>query len=403
MTRHEPGLDRDASTTLSPSTLLVIGLIVGSLLRALQIATSIGSVDVVFWMRHVNAVETYGSLRAYLASTFVNHPPFGLEVARWTFRAGSLAGLEFHDSFRIVQSLADLGTALALWRLAPAAGRSGVWTALLFYLSPAAIFVSAFHCNSDPLMVFFLVLAILLVVRERPVAAGLALAAAVGIKIIALAAAPLLLLAWRSRRGRWTFLAVALTTGLVIFLPAFIQSGPVMLRNIFGYTGWKGGWGIPLVSSLLSFVAPGRIPDPTALLLPALIVAVAALWVSEGWWVQRHGLDLSRLPRTTGVAYLLILFLATGFMPYYLIWFLPFLAFTSGRAAALTLHALVSTYLFALYTSWSREWPWVYAEGGPNATPPSVGLFGLVVWLAVGIAAAVTLRSLYSDASVPRA
>ena len=393
---NEPWWERPVG--LSPSVILVAGLILGSLLRGLQIATSIGSVDVVFWMRHVNAVETYGSLRAYLASTFVNHPPFGLEVARWTYRAGSLIGLQFHDSFRILQSLADLGTALTLWRLAPAVGRSGVWAALLFYLSPAAIFVSAFHCNSDPLMVFFLALAILLVIRERPVAAGLALGAAVGIKIIALAAAPLLLIAWAQGRARLRFLFTALATGAVIFVPGLISSGWVMMRNIFGYTGWKGGWGVLLLSSLGDHFFPGRIPGQLdAVLLAALVMSVVALWGAEAWWTRRRGLSFERLPRTAGVAYLLILFFATGFMPYYLIWALPFVAFIFARRGALLMHALISAYLFALYTSWAREWPWVFAEGGRSTSSPAVGLFGLVVWMVLGVTAARALRRLYGS------
>lgn len=380
----------------SPVTVLVSGLVLGSVLRLIQIATSIGSVDVVYWMRHVNAVETYGSLRAYLASTFVNHPPFGLEVARWTYRAGSVVGLRFHDSFRLLQSLADLGTALVLWRLAPAVGRSGTWAALLFYLSPAAIFVSAFHCNSDPLMVFFLTLSVLLVIRKRPVLAGMAIGAAVGIKIIALAVAPLLLLAWVDGRARRRFLLTALATGAVIFVPGLIASGWVMVRNVFGYTGWKGGWGFILLSRLLDRFLPGNFPgDPTRLLVPALILSMVALWGAEAWWSRRHGLAANRLPQTAGVAYLLILFLATGFMPYYLIWVLPFVAFLFTRRGALLMHTLISAYLFALYTSWAHEWPWVYAEGGRGAISPAVGLFGLAVWAVLGSAAVWLLRELY--------
>ena len=384
------------SIDLSSSIILVAGLILGSLLRAVQIATSIGSVDVVFWMRHVNAVETYGSLRAYLASTFVNHPPFGLEIARWTWRAGSLAGLEFHDSFRLLQSLADLGTALVLWRLAPAVGRSGTWAALLFYLSPAAIFVSAFHCNSDPLMVFFLALAMLFVVRQRPVLAGVEIGAAVGIKIIALAVAPLLLLAWIDRRARRRFLLTALATGALVFVPGLVASGSVMVRNIFGYTGWKGGWGFVLISDLVDHVLPRNFPgDPTSMLVPALILSMVALWGAEAWWIRRHGLAIGRLPQTAGVAYLLILFLATGFMPYYLIWALPFVAFLFTARGALVMHGLISAYLFTLYTSWAHEWPWVYAEGGRSTSSPVVGIFGLVVWASLGVAAVRLLRKLY--------
>lgn len=371
---------------LSERVALLLGLVSGAVLRIVQIATSIGSVDAYFWTRHVELVEKHGVFDAYRVTKVMNHPPFGLEIALWTKRLGALLGLQFFDAFRALQCIADVVTALALLRLARrAAHERPVWVALVFYLSPATIFISAFHCNSDPLMMMFVVLAIVAVTEEHPIAGGLLIGAAVGIKIIALAALPLLFLGCRGVRARVSFTAAAAVTGAAIFLPAILARGEVVIRNIFGYTGWKGGWGLPLVASLADRSAK--------FVMPLLVGSLLALWAAEAW---RRSIAPARLPCVIGLAFLLVLFFATGFMPHYFFWFLPFLGLLFAPRGALVLHALASVYLFWLYTSWAGEWPWVYAPGGKSSV--AVGMFGLVVWAAIGFAAFASTRALYRRA-----
>ena len=372
-----------ATRTVPESTVLASGLALGVTLRAVQIATSIGSVDASNWMRHVLHVDRLGVLRAYQASQLVNHPTFALEIAYWTWKLGGKLGMQFFDAFRILTSAADVVTALALYVLGRRIGASGVWIALAFFLSPAAIFISAFHCNSDPIMVMFIALALLAAMAERPIVAGLLIGLAMGTKIIAFAALPLLLFGLRGRKERARFLVAAAVAGAIVFVPPVVVSGWVVVRNIFGYTGWGGAWGIPLIAHLLGL----RVP-----VTPVLIVGLLALWLAEAW---KRG-DADRLPRSTGLAFLLVLFLAPGFAVQYFHWILPYAAMLLQRWAAVVLHALISVFLFLLYTSWSGGWPWRWANHPSN--PPWVAMFGLVVWAAIGWAAFTTARSLYRGA-----
>ncbi len=363
------------------SAVLAGGLVLGAVLRAVQIATSIGTVDASNWLRHVLAVDQLGVLRAYEASRLVNHPAFGLEIAYWTWKLGGKFGMHFFDTFRIVTSLADLVTALALYVL----GRRidverSVWLALVFFLSPASIFISAFHCNTDPILVMFVVLALLATVRQRPVLAGLLIGLATGTKIIGFVALPLLLIALRGWKARAWFLAAAGIVGAIVFVPPVVVSGWVVIRNIFGYTGWGGAWGIPLLARLAGTAAP---------MTPILLAALLALWGAEAW----KGGETERVPRTSGLAFLIVLFLAPGFAVQYFHWILPYPALLLRRWAALVLHALISTFLFLVYTSWSGGWPWLWANRGTN--PPWVGMFGLVVWAAIGVGVIASVRSLY--------
>jgi len=370
-------------------------MLLGAVLRAVQLATSIGSVDAYFWSRHVEFAEKLGVLGAYQASRVINHPSLGLQIAVWTKQAGALFGLQLFDSFRILQSTADVVTAMALYVLGRRVSQeTGVWLALAFFLSPTAIFVSAFHCNSDPMMVMFIVLAILAAAKDRPILAGLLIAAATGIKIIAFPALPLILFAFRGWRARIRFLGTAALVGALIFVPPLLVSGWIAIRNIFGYTGWRGAWGIPLVIDIVDLAFPRIAPkDPGGMVTPILILALVSLWGREAWRARAdHELDPARLARVIGLAFLLVLFLAPGFGVQYLLWPLPYLAFLFRRKAALVLHGVISVFVFWLYTSWAGEWPWVYADGGHNS--PGVAIFGLVVWAAIGWAAISAWRNL---------
>ncbi|HKR62752.1 MAG TPA: glycosyltransferase 87 family protein, partial [Thermoanaerobaculia bacterium] len=331
--------------------MFLAALVAGSVLRILQIATSVGSSDSFWWTRHVQYVERFGVLRSYLVSPLINHPPFSLAIARLTSHVGAQFGLKFYDAFRGLQSIADVVTMFALARAARKLGAQSHFIPIVFFLSPAAIFISAFHCNSDPTMTMFIVLAMLALIERQPLIAGVLLGAATGIKIIALAALPLMLLASKGWRERVRFTTGAAVTGAAIFLPAVLVTGPVVLKNIFGYTGWKAGWGLPLLLRIAGLLIPNLFHgDPARFVTPLLIIAVFAVWIAE---LRRGTIEDERLPRVICLIYLIVLFLGSGFGPHYFFWFLPFLAFLFARRGTLILHALVSLFLFFVYTTWS--------------------------------------------------
>jgi hypothetical protein len=376
------------------------GLILGIVLRIIQIATSIGSSDALWWTKHVSVVEHLGVFRAYTYSPLVNHPPLALEIAKLTARFGALIGITFPDAFRGLQGIADVVTFFALARMARFSGESRTWVSVVFFLSPATIFISAFHCNSDPLMTMLVVVAMLAVAERYPLLGGIAIGAATGIKIIALAALPVLFLGCRGVRERVRFTLAAAVTGALIFLPAMIVTGPVVFRNIFGYIGTASGWGLPLLGRIIEVAIPHLFPvDPSRLVAPLLVAAIFCVWGAEAWRTRSTGaIEPERLPRVLALVYLIVLFLGSGFLPHYFFWFLPYLAFLFRRRTTILLHAVASFFLFLVYTSWSGGWPWRYA-GGRN--PPIVGIIGLFVWAALGAAVVTGARTLYRRRAAP--
>jgi len=381
-----------------PRRLFIIAILAGSALRILQTATSLGSFDALLWYRWVELIDRVGILRSYLYSEYMNHPPLALLVAQVTNRIGAALGLGFSDSFRYLQCAADVVATIFLLRIARRIGvKDPLEHALMFFLSPAVIFISAFHCNSDPLMMMFVVVAVAMVLEERPAAGGIALAAGIGIKILPLLVAPLLLLACRGRAARLRFGGAAAAGLIVIFVPGLVVSGPTFLRDIFGYKGMPTGWGFRIVGEhvrqLTGWNGIGVLWRYASLLT---VIAVAVLWLFA-WKRSRAAgeAEASRLPALVATTYLVVLFLAPGFGVQYLFWPLPFLAFAVERRLALLLHGLASIFTFALYTSWVHGWPWWYAAGNPTrADLQMVSAIGIVLWLAMGTGGVAALSRL---------
>ncbi|MGN6186188.1 MAG: glycosyltransferase 87 family protein [Thermoanaerobaculia bacterium] len=399
MTSSPPDAQNWASRTVPPHVILLSGLVFGSLLRAAQIATSLGTVDVANWLRHLVYVHQLGVLRCYTASSLINHPTLALEIAYWSWRIGGSLHLAFYDAFRILMSLADVVTAIALYAIAKrVAPDNRVALALFFFLSPAAIFISAFHCNSDPLMVMLIVLAILACAKEKPVLAGLLIGAAAGIKIIAFIVVPFIVLAFPSWRLRVRAAIAAALVDAAIFVPPVIAVGRVALRNVFGYQGWPEAWGLRIILNLARRAFPTfAIGDPASILTPILLLSLVAVALAETIRAWKRGIDTQRLVLLTGFLFLLVLSVAPGFAVQYLMWVLPFLAFVLPRRFAIVPHALISIFLFIVYTSWTGgEWPWTWADASKHEAPPWIGMFGLVVWASICWTTFVAARTLYA-------
>jgi uncharacterized membrane protein len=365
--------------------LFIFAIVAGTLLRILQTATSLGSLDAMLWYRFAEILDRVGVLGAYEETKLMNHPPLVLAIAQVTNRIGVAFGLEFQDAFRLLQIAADVVTAFVLVRIVRRL-QVAPYAPLLFFLSPAVLFISAFHCNSDPLMMMFVVIAAAAAIEERPVIAGLALACAVGIKIVPLLIGPLFLFALRGKRARLQFLGACVAAAAVIFVPALVVSGSTFVRQVFGYTGFVRAWGIPLLAHVLH--ATTGVQVPLGWLPFALVGALAALW-----WFRRNS-AASDLPALIATTYLMVLFLAPGFGVQYLYWPLPFLALALPRWAAIAFHAVVSAYVFALYTMWSQGWPWWYGDSaGSVEVQELLSKSGLALWVVIGLAAAVALRT----------
>ncbi len=345
--------------------------------RLILIATSFGSTDALLMMSWAHIAERFGIGRAYLYAQYLNHPPLALWIAATADRIGSLIGLEFPDIFRLLQTAADLTTAAILYKLS----RSRE-TVAFFFASPAAIFLSGFHCNSDPTMTALLIASVWIAGRTAA-GSGALLGAAGGIKIAPLPLAPFFLLTMSWSR-RLLFVALLCAALVIPYIPVVRISGWIAIRNIFGYSGSGYEWGF----CGFGFLMRNR-PFAELYAHYGRFIVIAALGLLFIFYWKRP----APLTAMIGVALLTMNFFAPAFGVQYLVWPLPFLLFALPRQLAYTINAALSLFLFATYTMWSGGFPWWFANAAsPDINRRLIALLALPLWILYGIAIVIALR-----------
>ena len=358
-------------------------------IRLILISTSFGSTDAFLFTVWVDAAEKHGLLGAYRFFNGLNHPPMSMAIAVAADRIGKAIGLEFPDIFRLLQVIADIVTATFVYRIANRLqpSRAREYT-LFFFASPAAIFLSGFHCNSDPTMIALLSAAVWAATREKAAGSGVLFGLSSNIKILPIPLAPLFLInmKWR-QRILWS--AGAALILLLGFLPALGA-----MKNIFGYAPAASQWGIGGTAYLVSYLAHGGYT--TAVHLAAfysqwgryiVLAAIAALF----FFYIRYKTPIAAM---IGAALLTIDFLAPGFGIQYLVWPLAFVPFAVPRRLAYALNAGLSIFMFTAYTVWARELPWWYADASKGGAHGAlIAYLALPLWLLYGAAVVAALRN----------
>ena len=131
-------------------------------------------------------------------------------------------GIPFRILFRTPFALLDAGNALLLFLLLPE-NRWRFFAAACYWLSPAAILISAYHGNTDTAIAFFILLSVWLATKQRIASSGAALGASLWVKLPGILALPALLIMLRRWRLRGVFLVAAAVVALLTYLPALIQ------------------------------------------------------------------------------------------------------------------------------------------------------------------------------------
>ena len=389
--------------TLAPRTYRMLWMFAIAVRLALT-ATTFGTNDAMFKTAWVQLVERVGIPHAYAYTPMLNHPPLSLAYMMLFNVVARALNVEYADVFRVAQIVADCISAYALYRIGSADGRQRASALASFVLlSPAAAFLSAFHCNTDPTMTALIVLAasfaVVPPVTKIPasVLAGVTLGLAAGIKILPFVLAPIFLL-FLLRAERLRFLLAFGAVVAVIFVPSIVIGGPAVVRHIFGYAGnLPYEWGFPGVAFAISRnVASLREEGAAAMKLYTTygryIVYAGMLSVLALVALKRPS-SRTALPHALAIMLMTVLALAPGWGVQYVTWIIPLLPFALAWRGALAVNAALSIYLFITYTVWSGGWPWWFADiarPGPYRWMPAVA--GYTMWAVVCVALIVAIR-----------
>lgn len=373
-------------------------------------ATTHGSTDVLLFEADAAKMQRDGLVALYrdgVASEWCggtgaracppfNHPPFMAQVLRAWSALEAASGVPLRFWLRLSDAVADVGSLLVLARLLRRRlGETRVATALgWFALSPIAILVSGFHGNTDPIFLFFVLLAIDLVEAGRRPAwwAGVALGMAMNIKVVPVLLLPVIALSLARARARIAFGLATLAAFGIGSLPILLTAPDLLLLRVFGYRSQAGSWGLSLLALVLR-QDPGWSWLGEIYLHHGTILALGLVLAVSVWPPPRR----ERLFLHVGLLMFLFISMIPGFGVQYLVWLVPWVV-GLGSGATVAYFASASALLIAYYSAAAGEFPWHLANSlaRPAWTLPVV-LLGLACWIVVCAITVTYPRRLAAD------
>ena len=336
---------------------------------------SVGSDDALSWKTFAESVTNVGLAGTYEHLPLFNHPPLMGRMAAWALHVAGRLHLPFAFVFKVPSIVASTGlTYLLIRRL----NLAWPWL-LMLAVNPLDVMISSYHGNTDLICTLLAAAATMAVQAESPVLAGLAVGAAINVKLIPVILIGPLLVCLRSHRAR-LYMLLALAVCALPFVPILLSAPEAFIRNAVRYNSIRFPWGLCLVSERLE---------------PAFPAAAATLWgflAHDAKYVLLAATVLYALlcrtartltPYKVGAFTLMsFLVLAPGFGVQYLIYPAPFLLMTSPRRA-LIYTLLAGTYALSLY-----RWYWTGAFPPTSLfsrypDPRSVSV-GFATWLTLG-------------------
>ena len=218
-------------------------------------------------------------------------------------------------TIRAVMAAGDLLTFVLVAQLLACMNLPRGWS-LVYGLNPLLLDSFAGRGQVDGILLPWLVAAALLVARRRYAVAGVALAAAALVKIVALVAAPILLAAvWRRNPRAAGRFAVTFGAGVVAGGWLWISAGPEAFTGLATYARhWRANESLFAVTEALGGAGLARI----VALAGVTAVLIACL---------RRMHDPRDLPVRIGAVFAAVLLLAPAVFPWYVTWLLPFAPF----------------------------------------------------------------------------
>jgi Glycosyltransferase family 87 len=359
--------------------LLLAVAVAGVVVRLIVIAVSYGSSDMANWELFAHMLDEDGLWATYRDNRSFNHPPLMALMAIALSKLSTWSTIPFRFTWKLPELAADLFALWLLWRhFAP---RGPLWAAAavaVFSCNPVSIAVSAFHGNTDSLCAVLALFAALLHTRGRFAAAGVALAAAVNVKVIALLLIPGFFLLAVVPRDALRF-AFGVALGSLPFVVALLNIPDTFYRNVFAYGSQVDAWGFnawalrsqSTYPALHRFITVDYRAAGKAIII-ALTFALAGIARYRRWHAARLGT----------ATFAMFLFITPGFGVQYLVWIVPLLGVTNLRYSVWW-GSLAGGFLILTYDSFlTPEWPLTSIHSIPIREPMST--LGLFAWVMLG-------------------
>jgi len=339
---------------------------------------SLGSSDIFIWRYIAETIDQFGLAYMYDNVRLFNHPPLMGYFAQGALHIAQATGFSFAFIFKLNGMVADLLTMWILWRIWRTYGQRQAAIAIAaFSVSVLAILISAYHGNTDSLCVSLTLLAAYFYEQKRPAASGVALAAAINVKVVPILVIPIFVMSHHSRRDLVKF-SMGLLAGLLPMIVLFIGHKEGVILNILNYNSIQDRWGI------MSFVLEGT-QNPA---LKEVVTAIGDFYIVKGRYIIVGLVSLTSIwqyftPKRTlyeavALCFAIFLIFTPGFGIQYLIYICPFM-FAINLQWAVVYSCLAGIFAGVVYYSfWSGTFPWYSLSTA--LFPPPASLIGVLTW-----------------------
>lgn len=322
-----------------------------------------GTNDVYAWERFARWSALFGS-RLYAIDPAFNHPPSMIHALSAMTWLAKTTGIFFPFWLRLPAIVADAGSLWVVSRIFASRLDEPLirWGLLLLAVSPTLILVSGFHGNTDPVVMFFVLVSVWLTQDglgdddTTDWASGAALGAAMCVKVLPLIVLPVLFFGRAGVRRRVIFFGAAIAVMVVCWSPYLFRDPVAIYHQVIGYQSIYGHWGLPWLAYRAAFF---RDEWHDIFQRYGAYVVLATIVVAA--WIINRKSEKPTLYAQTGAALFFFLAAANGFGVQYLAWLVPW---TVGVGLIpVTFFTVASgAFLFAVYNFWSGGLPWYLAD-----------------------------------------
>lgn len=364
-------------------------LIVATLLKSAWTSYSTGYIDTPLFANYGKLTAENGLAWMYANQNIVfNHTPFTGILCALIHEIAGGDRFTFGLIFRFITIAADVVAIVGLVQLGRSHCKIPWWSIAALAASPVSMMVSGYHGNVDPIMTAFLVLGVWAAACRQPILCGVWFALSCNIKVVPLMLVPAFFLYWYAIDRKLALRWVAGFAGVMLagFAIPFIESPEAMPKNVMGYGGLWGSWGVSYwlretgVEAFQKLSFKDFNPSQEAV-MRVLKFAIIGL-VLHTSWMRRARTSATDFIETISRCWIILFVFAPSGSPQYMVWFAPFVAITVPRWSIVFL--VTSTIYDAVcYGSTANTpFPWEYGQPkGADSVRYSL-LYSNVPWLA---------------------
>lgn len=357
---------------------ILSGAALAFLCKILLALTTYGTNDVYAWERFAHWSALFGS-GLYRIDPAFNHPPSMIHVLSALTWLAKTTGIFFPFWIRLPAILADAASLWIVYRIFSQRLHEPVirWALLLLAISPVLILVSGFHGNTDPVVMFFVLLSVWLTQDGfgkgdmTDWASGAAFGAAMCIKILPLIVLPVLFFCRSGIRRRAIFVSSAAAVMLICWSPYLFREPIPIYRQVIGYQSIYGHWGLSWLAYYLTFF---RDEWHDALQRYGAWVVLATITAAS--WAVNRSRSKPAVYTQVGAALFFFLAASNGFGVQYLTWLVPWTV-GLGMVPVAFFNLASGAFLLLVYNYWSGDCRGISPTATMSETLPRTSITSL--------------------------